>query len=219
MTDQNVSKETERRFENESKRAQQLVTERPKHWQCLLAVELLRSKLSPIRKDFDELRNNQGFKRASQVREKEVIRWLICKVQDLRNLIPHLQGVVCNDLIPSVNDAGKTGDSANILEAVEKICEGGRQLLLWEEEMRFTLLPSRIEPIQKTLCGTTAQAFEELNGLADKLETPFKKKKPAGKYTIKIAFKDPPNMRKLSRRLSELLNDVERNPQNWIGWS
>jgi len=185
----------------------------------LLAIELLRSKLCPISKRFDELRSGQAFKRSSQVGEKEVIKWLICKVEDLRNLIPHLQSVICNDLIPSVNAAAEVGKPESILEAVQKICDGGRQLSDWENEMRFTLLPTRIAPIRKTLRGATAQSFDELNGLADKIEAPLKRKNPAGKYTIQIAFKDPPNMRKLSKQLSELLCDVEQNPQNWIGWS
>lgn len=218
MAEQNVSKEIARRFENESNHARQLVSDRPKHWQCLLAVELLRSKLAPINKNFDDLQKDRAFKRSGQVSEKEVVRWLICKVQDLRNLIPHLQGVICSDLIPSVNEAGKSGNPMTIIEAVEKICEGGRQLLAWEEEMRFTLLPSRIEPIQKTLRGTTAQSLDELNRLANKIEAPLKRKNPAGKHTLKIVFKDPPNMAKLSKQLSSLLSDVERNPQNWVGW-
>lgn len=219
MAEQNARNEIARRFENESNSAQQIVNTRSKHWRYLLAVDLLRSKLAPIGKTFDDLKKDRTFKRSSQIREKEVIRWLICKIQDLRNLIPQLQSLVCDDLIASVNDTGKSGNPVGILEAVEKICEGGRQLLIWEEEMCFTLLPDRIEPIRKTLRGTTGQAFDELNRLADKLEAPFKKKNLTGKYTVKIVFKDPPNMRKLSKQLSELLSDVEKNPQNWIGWS
>ena len=218
MAEQNVRKEIARRFENESDRAQQFVSDRPKHWQWLLTIELLRSKLAPISKQFDDLRKDQAFKRSSQVSENEAVRWLICIVQDLRNLIPHLQGAICDELIASVNEAEKSGNPIIVLEAVERVCEGSRQLLRWEEDVRFTLLPNRIETIQKTLRDTTVQFFGELNNLADKLEAPFKKKNPAGKYKLKVDFKDPPNMVKLSKQLSMLLRDVEQNPHNWTGW-
>jgi hypothetical protein len=216
MGEQDFNKAQIRRFENESSRAQRLASERPKHWQCLLAIELLRSKLAPINKKFDDLQKDQAFKPSNRVSEKEVINWLICKAEDLRNLIPHLGGAICNDLIPSTNEDGKSGNPILILEAVEKICEAGRQLLVWEEEMRFTLLPSQFGPIQKTLRGMTSQSLDELNSVANKLEAPFKKKNPAGNYKLKIVFKDPPNTAKLSKQLSALLRDMEKNPQNWI---
>jgi hypothetical protein len=76
MDAKNLTKDTKRRFENEPLRAQQLVTDSPKHWECLLAIELLRSKVPPISKKFDDLRNGQAFKRSRQVSEKEVVRCL-----------------------------------------------------------------------------------------------------------------------------------------------
>ena len=89
--------------------------------------------------------------------------------------------------------------------------------MAWEEDIRFSLLPSRIEPIRKTLRGTTSQFFDILNELAEQIAAPLKKKNPAGKYDIKVVFKDPPNMAKLSKQLSALVRDVEMNPMNWLG--
>jgi hypothetical protein len=80
------------------------------------------------------------------------------------------------------------------------------------------LLPTQVGHIQNTLCGTTIQFLEEINSLVNQLEAPFQKKNPVGKYKITVEFKDPPNIAKLLRQLSVLEKDIERNPQNWIGW-
>jgi uncharacterized protein DUF4062 len=207
------------RFADESANARQIVIERPKHWEYLLTIELLRSKLAPINKRFDDLKNGHAFRRAIRLQEKETFDWLMCKMEDLRNLGPYLQGAISTDLVASWGLPGEPGNPLAILAAVEKVCEGGSHLLAWEEEIRFTSLPPQIQDIQETLRGTTAQFVEQLNDLADKLEAPFKKENPFGKYEITLLFKDPPNMPKLNRQLSLLQKDIERNPWNWVGWS
>ncbi len=207
------------RFANESARSRQLVVERPKFWEYLLTIELLRSKMTPINKQFDDLKNDRAFRRTTILRENETTDWLLCKFQDVRNLVPYLQGAITNDLVASWGPRGTPGDPLAILAAVERICEGAQHLLTWEEEVRFTSLPAKIQPVQETLRGTTAQFIEELNTLADKLETPFKKENPAGTYEITVAFKDPPNMSRLNEQLASLQEDIEQNPQNWVGWT
>jgi hypothetical protein len=203
---------------NESEHAQQLTVNRPPNWAYLLTIELLHSKLAPINKQFNALKRGSAFMPVRRVNEKETIGWLICKIQDLKNLIPHLQGTISNDLNVAWGREGKLADPVAILESVETICEGARHLLEWEKEVRFTLLPTQVGHIQNTLCGTTIQFLEEINSLVNQLEAPFQKKNPVGKYKITVEFKDPPNIAKLLRQLSVLEKDIERNPQNWIGW-
>ena len=209
------------RFENESERARQIVSERGKFWACRLAIELLHSHFDPITKSFGELKAGQSYKRTSRVAKKEAIGWLICKLEDLRNLITHLQGPVCNDFIASLNHASKEGSGSPIaiLEAVKKISTTGRELILWEEEIRFTILPEKLRSVQENLRSATTQLLEELNSLAAKIEAPLKKTEPSGIHKLQVFFKEPRQIAKLNKQLSALVADVQKNPQDWIGWA
>ena len=184
----------------------------------MLTIELLRSKLSPIKKKFDDLKADRAFRCTVRLHQNESIDWLVCKIEDLKNLVPYLQSSIADDLVASWGHSPQLGDPHAILVAIEKICEGSRQLLHWEEEIRFTALPTQLQEIQKTLRGTTEQFFAEVISLADKLDTPFKMKMPSGKHDINLAFNDPANMPELNRQLSQLQQDIEINPGNWIGW-
>jgi len=209
------------RFENESERAKQIVSERGKFWACHLALELLNSHLQPINKSFAEMQNGQSYKRTKRVSEKETISWLICKIQDLRNLITHFQGLVCNGVIPSLNSEPnkKTANPLGILEAVKKISAASNELILWEEEIRFTILPEKIRPVQETLRGATGPVLKELNDLVVKIEAPLKRAKTSGVYKLKITFKEPSQIAKFNKHLSRLMADIQKNPQDWIGWA
>jgi hypothetical protein len=205
------------RFENESERAKQIVAECGTFWACRLAIELLNSHLEPTNKSFTDLQNGQSYKPTKRVSEKETVSWLICKIQDLKNLITHFQSLVCNDLIASINSA--SGNPLEILDAVKKISAAGRELILWEEEIRFTILPEKIRPLQETLRGATGQLLDELNALAAKIEAPLKKTKPSGVRTLKISFKEPTQIAKFNRQLTKLTSDIQKNPQDWVGWA
>lgn len=209
------------RFENESERAKQIVSERGKFWACRLAIELLNSHLQPINKSFAEMQNGQSYKRTKRVSEKETISWLICKIQDLRNLITHFQSLVCNGVIPSLNSEPnkKTANPLGILEAVKKISVASNELILWEEEIRFTILPEKIRPVQETLRGATGPVLKELNDLVAKIEAPLKRAKTSGVYKLKITFKEPSQIAEFNKHLSGLMVDIQKNPQDWIGWA
>ena len=205
------------RFENESERAKQIVAERGKFWACRLAIELLNSHLELVNKSFTDLQSGQSYKPTKRVSEKETAGWLICKIQDLQNLITHFQSLVCNDLIASINST--SDNPLELLDAVKKISAAGRELILWEEEIRFTILPEKIRPLQETLRGATGQLFGELKVLAAKLEAPLKKKRPSGVHKLKINFKEPPQIAKFNKRLDKLTLEIHANPHDWIGWA
>lgn len=209
------------RFKNESECVRQIVSERGKFWACRLAINLLDSHLQPINKLFAELQNGHSYKRSKQVSEKETIGWLICKIQDLQNLITHFQGLVCNDLILSLNSAPSEDSvsAVGILDAVERISAASHELILWEEEIRFTILPEKIRAVQESLRGATAQILNELNVLAGRIEAPLKKAKSGGVYKLKINFQEPPQIAKFNKQLSKLMAAVQKNPQDWVGWA
>jgi hypothetical protein len=215
-----MSKEKDKilaRFENESERAKRIVSERGPFWACRLAIELLNSHLEPINKSFNDLQSGQSYKPSKRISEKETGSWLICKIQDLQNLITHSQSLVCDGLIVSINS--QSDNPIGILEAVKKISAACQELILWEEEIRFTILPEKIRSLQEILRGATSHLFAELMALTAKLEAPIKKKSPSGVHKLKINFKAPPQIAKFNRRLDKLMLEIQTNPHDWIGWA
>ena len=136
LKDRNGIFQTAHRFGSESARARQLVVERPKFWEYLLTIELLRSKMAPINKQFEDLKNGQAFRRSTALREKETIDWLLCKFRDVTNLVPHLQGVISSDLVASWGPRGTPGDPLAILAAIERICESVSERLCAGQKQR-----------------------------------------------------------------------------------
>ncbi len=104
-----------RQFENESPVAHQIALDQPAYWQYLLTVELLRSKLNVIKKEFDNLKRGLLYKPSVILDEHQSVVWFQQRLHDLEALIMLLLVASSEELIASI------GNSDQLIAEMDRI--------------------------------------------------------------------------------------------------
>ena len=109
------------KFSKETPGALELISLRPRHWEHLLTVELLASRLEEIRSTLGDL---QTFERAPpprQVSAADFSHWGASVADLIPALAQRMKPVFDSDLAAAWGPVGRPGDPAKILETVNKL--------------------------------------------------------------------------------------------------
>lgn len=183
-------------FEDESPAAQQIVQDKPDFWKYLLTVELLRTKLGAVRKDYNHLRKGLIYHPCKIIHEDNLFTWYRQKLFDLSSLIKFLSTAAQIELSTSWGkDSEVSSNPNNILDAVDKIAEGCRSLLDWEIQLHFAIFPEEIEYVKEAMQGWTTHMFSEMDKMSCQISSIFEnEEKPDGVYPINLEIKAPENL-------------------------
>jgi hypothetical protein len=157
-------------FQNESVKARQLVIDKPKFWEFKLLEELLRTKISEVQKQYQNLERGLTFRRMSRLTTEEFSNWISIMCSDLQNLMKYFTGAVLKELNNCQGEPGVAGNPFEIKFAVDKIVEGCDKLLEWEIELKFFDVPNHFKEIQKDMLGWTYPIIETFLKLPDELK-------------------------------------------------
>jgi hypothetical protein len=190
-------------FRNESAAAQQIVLDKPEHWELLLALELLRPRLDQIKREYSDLRRGLIFKPFTVLDKSLFLGWMKKKGQELGNLAVLLRVAVEEEFNQSLGGPGEAGNALEIKRAVDKIIFGCQSLLDWEIDNEFTRFPGECEQIKRKTRDWTEPIVSELEklpvGIAKLLDEPT----PKGMYRINMALEFPENA-------DEILSDMQK---------
>lgn len=200
-----------RGFENETRQAQDLVFNRPRFWEHKLTIELLRTSLLPIRQQFDDLKRGLIYKKATLIKGLAFLDWANAKSKDLLALVQLLTIMLTEEVMASWGPPGVEGNPLEIKGVVDKVASACRELIEWETEVHFVVTSSAFEPAKEKMAGWTAQIFDEVCSVPDKLEEPFKQADPSGTYNINLVFKEMPGLQEFLQELEEL----KKHPERW----
>jgi hypothetical protein len=157
-------------FENESAAAYQIVADRPRYWEHLLTIELLRSKRGKIDRSFRELDRGTLFRPAKTLTDKYQMKaWLSDKIGDFIRLLRYLETVLKEDMVSAMGSRTIPGDPGEILYAVNKFMDACAWLLNWEIDLHFTNFPQKYEPIRNMMRGWTKQTFLDVNKFPEEI--------------------------------------------------
>ena len=101
-------------FVDETPRAQALAIERPPFWEYLLTVELLQTKLRPVRRRYDEVHSGLTFTRSQIIAGKEFLKLIEERMNDLMVLVELLSSTVQSEIPASWGPSGTPGDPLEI---------------------------------------------------------------------------------------------------------
>ncbi len=194
-------------FLRESLRAQQIVLDKPKYWEFLLQEELLRTKLTKIRKGYDDLKRGLVQNNSRYLTGTEYVQWLRMKITDFRNII-HLLGIAINEECHSaVGPPGVPGDPIAIQQAADKVANGCEKLLVWETELVFTSAPDDCLEAASLIKGITFPIVEKVSSIADKMSEIFRsiEIEPGREYTLNIKI-DPIDWDPFAAKLDQLIS-------------
>lgn len=196
-----------REFSLETEKARQLVLDRPRLWEYLLTEELLRSKLSAIKREYEDLEKGLIFRSQKTVGGMEYSKWLLTKADDIRKIAQVIQVVVEKELPDAWGKPGEPGNAMQILRAVNKVIEACKALLEWELDLQSTCPPAALRAVGATLRGVTTGIIDELTRMPEELSSAT-----GGQWTgvreveIKLAFKLPPQFAKFEEELAKVVD-------------
>jgi hypothetical protein len=200
-------------FEKETERARQLALDRPPLWEYSLTEELMRSKLSVIKREYDDLSRGLLFRPARTISAEEYLgRWIPSKLNDPALLVEILEETVAKGIPLAWGKPGEPGDALEILRSVNKIVETCRALLDWELELRSVTPPPVLKNLGASLHGLTAGIIEELGRISDELSKALE-----GAWTgtrevsILLKISSPPQLNKFLAEMEE----VRKHPE-WL---
>jgi hypothetical protein len=196
-------------FENESSAALQIAIDKPRYWEYLLAVELLRHKLGSIKRDFKDLERGLIFRPVRSILgKKEFHAWIQGKSNDLIALIKFLSLVVIEDLELAWGEPGEPGNALEILRVTNKIVEGCHWLLDWEIDLHFTKFPDEFDFAKQIMMGWAKNFQSEMNRLPEEIAKIFNESSnPEGTITINLVFQPPDNINELLPVMQKLLQE------------
>jgi hypothetical protein len=200
-------------FENETEYALQIVLRRPEFWEYLLTAELLRFKVSRVRRDFTDLERGLIYKRTVKMNGADFINWASSKCDDLSSLIKLLNTAISEEIPESWGEPGEAGDPLKIKRSVDKVISACDELLEWESDLRSVDVPVSFLKLKQMMEGWTSQAFDEIESLPGKLLEPFRHPNPEGRYVIDMVFEGPSNIDGFMAEIERL----ENHPEEWLG--
>jgi len=199
-------------FEKETERARQLALDRPPLWEYSLTEELLRSKLSVIKREYDDLNKGLLFRPGRTITAEEyLLSWIPSKLNDPAVLVEILEETV-GRVKAAWGKPGEPGDALEILLSVNKMIETCQALLDLELELRSVTPPSVLKNLGASLHGLTAGIIDELKRISDELSKALEGASTGtGEVSILLKISAPPQLDKFLAEMKE----VSKHPE-WL---
>ena len=199
-------------FKNESEKARKIVLERPELWEYRLTEELLRSKLEPIKEDFEALNDGLIYRKLNKVSGKEFMDWVETSMLDLSNLCGMIAQIMNKELALSWGKPGEEGDSLAIKRAIDRMIDCCKELFGWEENRISILPPEAFQKLAKIMNNWTSVVFVQVSNLQQELSKLLSKPNLKGSYDITLTFESPENINDWHKELKRL----NKNPKKWM---
>lgn len=193
-------------FENEAPAAYQIAIDKPEYWEVFLTVELLRAKISIIKRKFDDLHRGLVYRPSKSLNSKEELRvWILEKLADFTTII-QLFVVATNDaLVSAWGELGQPGDALEILHVTNTIANGCQGLLDWEIDVQFTRFPSGFEKLKTMMVGWTRSTLNQVERYHKEISDIFNDNpNPTGTFHININLESPKNIYEFNKEFHKL---------------
>jgi hypothetical protein len=191
-------------LEEASGAAYQIAMDQPEYWEYLLTIELMRSKFSLVKREFDDLKRGLVFQQSKVLDNIQFAPWFRQKTYDLQALVRLLLGAATEELPASWGPLGQPGDAVEILRTVDKIYLGYKSLLEWETDVYFTRFSDDFEPIRSKMQGCADHLSLQIEHLSKEIAKIFEELKPSGMFKIELVFTIPPDFEQISDDIARL---------------
>jgi hypothetical protein len=181
-----------REFANTSYLAQQIILDRPAHWEYKLTLEILRTELDPIASRWEQLKRGMYVRRTILISSDQVFEWLSAKTHENSRMVQAMHPLL-EDLNQSWGDPGVPGNDKQIVTVSRLIGGLAARLLEWEEEVRFSRVPGNYQELAELLRGLGGLHLAEIFRIPAEIAKVFDEEQPLGRHHITLVFNVPPN--------------------------
>jgi hypothetical protein len=199
--------------------AQQIVLDRPPHWEYKLTVELLRSRLDPVLARWAALEKGLYAKAITIVSSDQAFDWFTVKLHEMLEVAAAFSALINGELQASWGPPGKPGNPKDILRTCDLFAENAERVVQWEENVRFTDLPSNFDELKDLLIGVGGRMLYQLDRIPSELGAIFALEHPSGIHRISLVIDLPDRW---TERVNAALKRIaNRSPsrKSWLRWT
>jgi hypothetical protein len=179
-------------FADTSYLAQQIILDKPLHWEYKLTAEILRAEFGPVAIRWDQLKRGMYVSRSSLISSDQVLDWLKAKMNDNLKMVNAMHPLL-DDLKQAWGDPGFPGNEKHIV-AVSRLIGGvAARLLEWEEEIRFSHVPTKYAELADMFKGMGGKHLAEIFRIPAEIAKVFDEENPLSYHHVNLVFTVPPN--------------------------
>ena len=174
-----------------SDEASRLERDKREYWEYLLTIELLRLWAAPLLSKWDELRQGRYKGAPQDVPKEQIVTWCQERLGEVSQFAKDFQRLLAQDLPASWGPAGLPGDTAQIEKICKDIASLVQTMLVWEESVRFAVVPSAFEDVRKLLEGSAGLVIDEVAKAYEELSRVFVQGRPSGQISLSLKVAVP----------------------------
>lgn len=178
-------------FRKSSYLAQQIVLDKPDHWEYRLTAEVLRDLLHPIVVKWRALDAGLYAVRGERVTADTFATWQSENLTDLSRQTTALNGLLNGEIQRTWGPPGEPGSETEILRVCELIAAATHRMLDWEERIKFAFLPEVFQPVQNLFLGVAGRQIEKIFSIPKQTAAIFEEENPTGTRVISVEFDLP----------------------------
>ncbi|EAQ65094.1 hypothetical protein MED121_10250 [Marinomonas sp. MED121] len=157
-------------FKNESQQALIISFTKGLDWEYFLIIELLRNKFEKLSIRCNRLSSGLEYKPSSSLSESDLKEWIQRKIYDISNLIQFYKSAIESEILIHVKTTNIDSDPAKILESINLFIHGCNEIIEWERDIQYTILPSRFNKFIDVTKGWSVFWLEEFKKIQTELE-------------------------------------------------
>jgi hypothetical protein len=192
-------------FAHESEKARVLALEHGKLWEYLLVEELLKSKLSVLKRECDEFEKTLVSTPKRRFDGPEFMSWLNDEMSELISIVAKITKCITEGLPASIGEPGVSGDAIKMLRTVDALFGYCRGFLDFELNLCAADPPSRFKVFKASFRGITRTAVGVVEQLTDEWSRNIEGlRRGSHKFNITVTFPCPPQLQKALAEINKI---------------
>ena len=170
--------------------AEELIRQKPDHWEYLLTAELLDHYLKPVMRRARDLELGLVTKQRKILANRDILRWLSNKCGELSQVPNAIDGLL-NELKVAWGPDGEPGDPALINHVCKLLGAAAEHLVANADDALFTALPSEFSGVASLIVDGSLYPLKEMPGVADFIRSIFSTENPSGTHSYQLVISLP----------------------------
>lgn len=171
--------------------AEQIIIEKPDHWEYRLTAELLRSKVGPVLLRWNDLKAGLYSRAAVRVSKSEMMPWLQDRTHEMLPTMRPVANILNGGIQAAWGLPGTPGSDADIVRVCGLLAEACEEVLRWEERVRFARVPGEFVPVQNVLAGAAGRQLDGIGRLQPHLSGLLEGTPATGTHRFSLEFDLP----------------------------
>jgi HNH endonuclease len=183
--------------------AQQIIIDRPKAWEYRLTAEFLRSWLEPTKFRWQALEKKLYYRPMHRIASDDFVFWYSQQLDNFSHQIDAISNLLNNEIMIAWGPPGVAGSVVDIHRISKLIAEVCQRILDWEEEIRFSHVPSKFEDAKALLVGIAGSQMSQIFDIPSWILSVLADEGASGEHVLALKFELPADWAEKCRRAVE----------------